>query len=115
MAKKKTKIGQAIRDLRESRGLDQGDLAALVDMDAGNLSRIERGGQQPREDLLFAIAAALETPVSRLYEMVESPGNRRAIIRAYNRELAKLEEVYLCLNTKKRKQALRLLQALREE
>ena len=51
-------IGKVIRALRTERGDSLETLAFEVGTDASNLSRIERGLQQPSEDVLKAIAAA---------------------------------------------------------
>jgi transcriptional regulator with XRE-family HTH domain len=64
-------IGKVIRALRTGRGESLEKLALDVGTDASNLSRIERGLQQPSEDALRAIAAALESSVAELYALAE--------------------------------------------
>ena len=64
-------IGKVIRALRTERGDSLETLAFEVGTDASNLSRIERGLQQPSEDVLKAIAAALESSVAELYALAE--------------------------------------------
>ncbi len=64
-------IGQVIRVLRNERGTTLESLAFEAGTDASNLSRIERGVQQPTEDGLKAIAAALGTSVAAMYALAE--------------------------------------------
>ena len=64
-------IGKVIRALRTGRGESLEKLALDVGTDASNLSRIERGLQQPSEEALRAIAGALETSVAELYALAE--------------------------------------------
>ena len=64
-------IGKVIRALRTERGDSLETLAFEVGTDASNLSRIERGLQQPSEDVLNAIAAALQSSVAELYALAE--------------------------------------------
>ena len=64
-------IGKVIRALRTERGDSLEKLAFEVGTDASNLSRIERGLQQPSEDVLKAIAATLQSSVAELYALAE--------------------------------------------
>lgn len=64
-------IGKVIRALRTERGDSLEKLAFDVGIDASNLSRVERGLQQPSEEILKAIAAALESSVAELYALAE--------------------------------------------
>lgn len=65
-------IGQIIRVLRKKRGDTLEQLAFVIGTDPSNLSRIERGVQQPSTESLKTIAAALGTTVSTLYASAES-------------------------------------------
>lgn len=56
-------IGTTIRQLRKDRGLTLNQLAALIESDVGNLSRLERGVQGFSEAILKKIATALDVPV----------------------------------------------------
>jgi len=73
------KIGQAIRQMRERLELTQEQLALAAGFDAGNLSRIELGRQQPSLKRLISIAHALNVQVSDIalraeaLEQVSSP------------------------------------------
>ena len=64
-------IGKVIRALRNEREKSLEEVALDIGTDASNLSRIERGLQQPTEDALRAIAAALKTSVAELYALSE--------------------------------------------
>ncbi|MBY0409695.1 MAG: helix-turn-helix transcriptional regulator [Burkholderiaceae bacterium] len=64
-------IGKVIRALRTERGDSLEKLAFDVGIDASNLSRVERGIQQASEEVLKAIAAALQSSVAELYALAE--------------------------------------------
>jgi transcriptional regulator with XRE-family HTH domain len=64
-------IGQVIRVLRTERGATLESLAFEAGTDASNLSRIERGVQQPTEEGLKSIAGALGTSVAAMYALSE--------------------------------------------
>ena len=55
----RTRIGTKIRQIREEKGIDAKDLAMLVNIDAANLSRIEKGKYSVGLDILSKIASAL--------------------------------------------------------
>lgn len=57
------RIGAQIRNLREERRMEGKELAQLADLDASNLSRIERGKYSPGLDTLCKIAAALDCSI----------------------------------------------------
>lgn len=57
------RIGAQIRSLREERRMEAKDLAAYADIDASNLSRIEKGKFSPGLDVLCKIAAAMDCSV----------------------------------------------------
>lgn len=57
------RIGARIRSLREERNLEAKDLAKYADIDASNLSRIEKGKFSPGLDVLCKIAAAMDCSV----------------------------------------------------
>jgi transcriptional regulator with XRE-family HTH domain len=64
-------IGKVIRALRTERGASLETIALDIGTDASNLSRIERGLQQPSEEALRAIAGALQSSVAELYALAE--------------------------------------------
>lgn len=61
-------IGTTIRQLRKKRGLTLNQLAALIESDVGNLSRLERGVQGYSDATLKKIAGALEVPIAAFFE-----------------------------------------------
>lgn len=65
------KIGQVIRNLRLAKKATLEDIAFIVEMDAANLSRIERGKQNPTPEITERLATAFNLPVSSLYLMAE--------------------------------------------
>lgn len=64
-------IGQVIRALRQERKETLEQMAYGIGTDPSNLSRIERGVQQPTAIMLKAIAAALQTTVATLHARTE--------------------------------------------
>lgn len=109
-------LGQAIRKLRKIKGLTLLELATAADTDPGNLSRMELGKQEITQEMLGRLSKALGAQKSQIYALTESDGLiPQEIARIHDKELAKLEELYLSLNGKKRRQVLRLIQALQEE
>lgn len=67
----KTKLGRVIRDRRQELELTQADLAAKIDTDQANVSRLERGGQGFDSLLLFQLAKALDMPLCEIMARVE--------------------------------------------
>ena len=65
------KIGQVIRNLRLAKKSTLEDIAFVAEMDAANLSRIERGKQNPTPEITEKLATAFDLPVSALYLMAE--------------------------------------------
>src|SRR5690606_34040037 len=70
-------IGERIREKRLEQGLTLERVAFDADMDASNLSRIERGMQQPSSALLKRIATALHISVSELYGELEGGNSQQ--------------------------------------
>lgn len=60
------KIGERIRELRESKGISQQNLAAICNFEKANLSRIEAGRTNPTISTLFKISQALKTTIADL-------------------------------------------------
>lgn len=71
-------IGDVLKLRRESRMETLEDVAFRAGTDASNLSRIERGLQQPSLSLLDGLAAALQTRVSDIYLALEASRNTPA-------------------------------------
>ena len=66
------KLGLRIKELREKQGLTQLKLAEILDMEASNLSKIERGIQIPKEESLDNISKALNVEVKELFDYTEN-------------------------------------------
>ena len=64
-------LGEAIRTLREKRGLSQESLAPQAGITPGTLSLIERGEANPTWGTVRGIAAALGVSVSALAKAAE--------------------------------------------
>src|SRR5690606_3509432 len=55
----RTRIGKKIRQIREEKGIEAKDLAKLANIDAANLSRIEKGKYSVGLDILSKLAFVL--------------------------------------------------------
>ena len=62
-SRERERIGAKIRQLRQEKGLDAKKLAALANIDAANLSRIEKGKYSVGFDVLTKIAQVLDARV----------------------------------------------------
>lgn len=65
-------IGGRVRAARRERGIALGALAAKAGVGKGSLSEIENGGRNPTLSTLYALARALDVPLSTL--LAERPG-----------------------------------------
>lgn len=61
------RIGRQIRAARKAKDLSQAELAAMVAVDVGYISRWERGQHRPSQANLERLARALEVPVAFFY------------------------------------------------
>ena len=75
------KLGLRIKELREKRGLTQLKLAEILNMEASNLSKIERGVQIPKEESLEKISRALDVEVMELFNYEYLPDKKNLITR----------------------------------
>ena len=64
-------LGQAVRGLRERCGLSQEELAARAEVEPAQISRLEAGQADPGWGEARRIAAALDSSVDQLAELVE--------------------------------------------
>ncbi|WP_421918871.1 helix-turn-helix domain-containing protein [Marinifilum sp.] len=62
-SEERKRIGARIRQLREEKGIEAKQLAIMADIDAANLSRIEKGKYSVGFDILTKIANALNVKV----------------------------------------------------
>ncbi len=63
-------LGTLISDARKKQALSQKRLGELVGVPNSTILRLERGEHLPRLDLLTAIAAALEVPLTDMFKKV---------------------------------------------
>ena len=63
-------FGGVVREARLARGLSQEALAERCGLDRKSISRMETGAFSPRLDNVFNLAAALEIPVSELFDSI---------------------------------------------
>jgi transcriptional regulator with XRE-family HTH domain len=61
-------LGREVRRLRKERGLSQEALADAAGLHTNYVGGIERGERNVGIKALFALARALELPVSRLFD-----------------------------------------------
>ena len=62
-------LGQAIRQLRNKRGLSQEDLAHAAGVTTGTISAIERGNSNPTWGTVKSIARALDVSMPELAKL----------------------------------------------
>lgn len=67
-------FGGVVREARLARGLSQEALAERCGVDRKSISRMETGAFSPRLDNVFNVAAALDIPVSELFEAIGKGG-----------------------------------------
>ncbi|MEX1141468.1 MAG: helix-turn-helix transcriptional regulator [Thermoleophilaceae bacterium] len=73
----RTDLGQAIRELRESRGLTLDSLSSKAGMHTTYLSRIERAHSSPTWEKVAALAEALDLPISAIATAAEAQADKR--------------------------------------
>jgi len=62
------KLGQRIKEVRESKELSQLDVASICDYDKTTISRIENGRTNITLKTLVTLALAMEVDISQLFE-----------------------------------------------
>lgn len=77
------KLGLRIKELREKRGLTQLKLADALNMEASNLSKIERGVQIPKEESLEKFAEVFDVDIKDLFDY-EHFVDRKVLIKKIN-------------------------------
>jgi HTH-type transcriptional regulator/antitoxin HipB len=60
-ARRRYELGKRVRELRESRGMSQSELAQRMGTTQSVVARLEAGGVEPRFDTLDRVAAALNS------------------------------------------------------
>jgi len=63
----KFKLGKRIKELRESKGLTQPELGALIDKDYQAVGRIEAGRINPSAFIVYQIAKALKVSANDIF------------------------------------------------
>src|SRR5262249_25442780 len=63
-------LGDALRRLRQRQGRTLREVSAAARVSLGYLSEVERGRKEASSELLAAICAALETPLSQVFREV---------------------------------------------
>lgn len=66
-------LGERLKGRREKLKLSQGDLAAIIGTTQNQISRYERGENNPTADVLVSLAMALETSPNWLLAFEETP------------------------------------------
>ena len=69
-----SRYGEAIKQLRQERGLSQEDVAHAAGVATSTVSRIERGHIEPRAAVLEKIANGLGVSLVELAEAIERAG-----------------------------------------
>jgi transcriptional regulator with XRE-family HTH domain len=100
-------FGKRVRALRKAKKLRIADLAEKADTGIKHLGRIERGEKQPSFELIIAIARALNTSPSALFDF-ETDQNDPKKLRSRLAQLLEKREIAQL------RQATRLLQILFE-
>lgn len=59
-------FGEYIKRLRLNKGLNQTELAALVGLDSGGLSKVENNKKSVKEDKLMLFSTALEIDINEI-------------------------------------------------
>lgn len=114
-------IGQVIRALRQKRGETLESMALDIGTDASNLSRIERGIQQPSTELLRAIATALHTTIAELHACAEgknySPKQAQELLGGdesdFTNEAIQLRRHFRTLSAENQRVVLEIVKALK--
>jgi len=65
-------VGEVLRARRLALGLTLRDVSARARVSLGYISEVERGQKEPSSELLAALAAALEIPLSKVLLDVSS-------------------------------------------
>lgn len=66
MTAMRTHLGHVLRSRRLAIGLTLRDVSARARVSLGYISEVERGQKEPSSELLAALAAALEAPLSQI-------------------------------------------------
>lgn len=81
-------MGQRIKAYRQRLGWTQSELAEAAQTEASTISRLERGGVEPRLSTLERIASALDMPMDEIW----SSGRDESLSHLTNRILGLVEK-----------------------
>lgn len=85
-------IGERIRIARKKAGLSQEKLAELAGVHPTYVGQLERGEKNATIESIYRISSALNTPLDRLFEKIDSTPlqtNRNIPLECYNLILSK--------------------------
>ena len=106
-------VGEHIKDLRTQKGLTQKKLAELCGLATGTIQQYELEKRKPKIETLHKIAAALDVPISKLYDSIlEFPESRSEIYGAHITYLVYLIESGPCVLSKTA--AIKLLKEMKQ-
>jgi transcriptional regulator with XRE-family HTH domain len=112
-------IGLRIRQLRQQKGLSQGDIERKTDMVRCYVSRIENGHSVPRLDTLQKLAAAMDVPLYQFFYEEQKPTRRRiapVLTAAVDGPFArKLHSQWMRMGQRQRNTLFRITQVLASE
>ncbi|EKE82929.1 helix-turn-helix domain-containing protein [Idiomarina xiamenensis] len=94
------KVGELLREYRRAAGFTLEDVAHRAGTDGGNLSRIERGDQQPSVDLTRRLLLSLGVPYQAFFEKLDQDEGK--ITHMTDPRLVKLQANYKLLDKEKR-------------
>ena len=77
-------VGKRIKEVRESKNIKQIELANLLDIEATNLSKIEKGIHLPKEDTLNKIIKALNINIEELFDFKHLQSREVLLSNIYN-------------------------------
>ena len=100
-------VGLRIKETRETKGLTQEELAALVDLSPTHISVIERGQKVPKLDTFVAIANALDVSADSLL--------RDVVAQSVNGVVNNLSASIMKLPPKEQKRVIRAIEAYVQE
>ena len=61
-------FGKRVKEIRESKNIKQVDLANMIEIEATNLSKLEKGVHLPKEENIKKIADALKVDIRDLFD-----------------------------------------------
>ncbi len=82
-------IGDVLRDLRLQKGQTLRQVAGKASVALGYLSEVERGQKEASSEILFALAEALDTPLSAIMSEV---GDRISVVEGFDAPLSEVPD-----------------------